>query len=124
MPRTDEDLLREAYAAFNSRDINAGLALMDAEVDWPNVAEGGYVHGHDEVGEHWREQFGQVDPRIEAGPVTTRTDGRAEVRVRQVIRDLDGNRISDDHLIHVFTIRDGLITRMEVEPTDPAKSTG
>lgn len=30
-----ERLLRRAYDAFNTRDIESALALMHADVDWP-----------------------------------------------------------------------------------------
>lgn len=115
MAQTNENLVQCAYAAFNGRNLEAGLALMDPDVAWPNVPEGGFVHGHEEVREHWRQQFGQVDPRIEIGDVTTRDDGRVEAQVRQIVLGLDGTELSDDQLIHVFTIDDGLIKQMQVE---------
>ena len=31
-----EDLLRKTHAAFNARDIEAVLAVMQPDVDWPN----------------------------------------------------------------------------------------
>jgi hypothetical protein len=37
----EERLLRAAYEAFNARDIEAALALVHPEVDWPNGIEGG-----------------------------------------------------------------------------------
>ena len=43
---TPEALLERTYAAFNARDVDAVLAMMHAEVDWPNGMEGGRVHGH------------------------------------------------------------------------------
>jgi ketosteroid isomerase-like protein len=44
-----EDLLRRAYAAFNARDLDAALALMHPDVDWPNAIEGGRVAGRPDV---------------------------------------------------------------------------
>src|SRR5262245_31707429 len=38
-----EELLRKAYVAFNARDIDGALALMHADVAWPNGMEGGTV---------------------------------------------------------------------------------
>ncbi len=46
---TIEALLTKSYAAFNARDIEAVLAVMHVDVDWPNGMEGGRVLGHDEV---------------------------------------------------------------------------
>lgn len=41
----EEQLLRRAYEAFNARDIDAALALMHLDVDWPNGMEGGRERG-------------------------------------------------------------------------------
>jgi NAD(P)-dependent dehydrogenase (short-subunit alcohol dehydrogenase family)/ketosteroid isomerase-like protein len=111
---TNEDLVRRAYSAFNAKDVESGVALMDPEVDWPNVAEGGFVHGRDGVRRHWREQFRQVDPRIEVAGVAQKGDGRVEAHVRQIVRGLDGGKLADDHAVHVFTIAGERIKRMEV----------
>jgi hypothetical protein len=37
------DRLRATYAAFNARDIDAVLAQMSADVDWPNAVANGVV---------------------------------------------------------------------------------
>jgi NAD(P)-dependent dehydrogenase (short-subunit alcohol dehydrogenase family)/ketosteroid isomerase-like protein len=110
-----EDLVRRAYGAFNEREIESGVALMAPDVDWPNVPRGGFVHGQEQVRKHWREQFGQVDPRIEVEEVRETSDGRVEARVRQIVRRLDGSAVSDDALVHVFTIAGERIKRMEVK---------
>ena len=38
----DEQLLRRAYEVFNARDIEAAIALMHSDVDWPN-RDGGHT---------------------------------------------------------------------------------
>ena len=40
------------YRAFNARDIDAGLAVLAADVDWPNGMDGGgtnHAHGDQEA---------------------------------------------------------------------------
>jgi NAD(P)-dependent dehydrogenase (short-subunit alcohol dehydrogenase family) len=111
----NEDLVRRAYSAFNAKDVESGVALMDPEVDWPNVAEGGFVHGRDGVRRHWREQFRLVDPRIEVSGVAKKADGRVEAHVRQIVRGLDGSKLADEQAVHIFTIAGERIKRMEVE---------
>jgi hypothetical protein len=37
--REREQMLRQAYAGFNARDVESVLALMHPEVDWPNAME-------------------------------------------------------------------------------------
>jgi NAD(P)-dependent dehydrogenase (short-subunit alcohol dehydrogenase family) len=113
--RAQEDLVRRAYAAFNARAIDTAVALMDAEVDWPNVQEGGYVHGREQVREHWREQFDRADPHIDISDIRERSDDRVEARVRQIVRKRDGTKVSDDQQLHIFTIANNRIKRMDVK---------
>jgi NAD(P)-dependent dehydrogenase (short-subunit alcohol dehydrogenase family) len=114
--RSHEDLVRRAYLAFNDREIDTAIALMAPDVDWPNLSDGGFVHGRDQVRNHWRKQFGQAVPQIEIAEVTETSDGRVEAHVRQIVHDLKGIKLSDSRLIHVFTIDHDRIARMEVKP--------
>jgi ketosteroid isomerase-like protein len=108
-------VVRRAYDAFNSRDIDAAVKLMAEDVVWPDVTDGGFVHGRDEVREHWREQFDAVDPRVELVGIEALGDGRLRASVRQVVRSSQGDPVSDERLNHVYTIGDGRIERMEIE---------
>lgn len=115
MRADNEELVRRAYRAFNDRDIEAAAALMDPYIEWPNLPDGGVLHGRDEVKEHWREQFDKVDPRIEVVDIREAPDGSVEARVRQIVRTREGEELSEDSLIHVFTIAGDRIQRLEVE---------
>ncbi len=109
-------LLRRTYAAFNARDIDATLAAMWPDVAWPNGMEGGYVHGHEAVRAYWTRQWTMIDPHVE--PVGFAVDGqeRVTVTVHQVVRDLSGKLLVDQTVGHRYTIRDRLITTMEILP--------
>lgn len=111
---TMSQLLSTAYAAFNSRGIDAALATMHADVDWPNGMEGGYVRGHDEIRAYWTRQWGMIDPHVTPVGFTTEADGRVAVKVHQVVRDLAGALLMDVLLDHVYRIEDGLIRDMEI----------
>ena len=117
------ELLRAAYAAFNARDIDAALALMTWDVAWPRAFKGGFVCGHEEVRAYWREQWTEIDPHVE--PMAFHSDGAEHilVDVHQVVRDLGGAVLGDEHVGHLFTIEDGLIQAMEVCPL-PSSSHG
>jgi hypothetical protein len=115
MAAEHEALLRGAYAAFNARDIERALVLMHPDVDWPNGMEGGRVRGHDEVREYWTRQFGLIDSRVEPVGFETLPDGRVSVKVHQVVRDPDGQLLSDSHVAHVYSFAGGLVARMEIE---------
>jgi len=53
---TFEERLRALYAAFNARDIDAVLAAMTEDVDWPNAWEGGRLSGRAAVRNYWTRQ--------------------------------------------------------------------
>jgi hypothetical protein len=110
----DEELLRRAYEAFNARDVDAALALMHRDVDWPNGMEGGRVLGRAAVREYWTRQVEVIDSRVEPEGFTTDAEGRVVVDVHQVVRDTAGELLSDGRVEHVYTIRDGLVERMEI----------
>jgi ketosteroid isomerase-like protein len=112
---TDEErLLRRAYDAFNARDIDGALALLHPDVDWPNGMEGGRERGHAAVRAYWTRQFGLIDSHVEPMAFEHDDDGRIAVDVRQVVRDLQGELLSDGRVAHVYTFRDGLVAHMEI----------
>jgi ketosteroid isomerase-like protein len=108
------ELLRAAYAAFNARNIDAALALMTPDVAWPRAFKGGFVRGREEVRSYWRDQWSEIDPRVE--PMAFHSEGAEHilVDVHQVVRDLAGAVLSDEHVSHRFTLAHGLIRAMEV----------
>jgi hypothetical protein len=109
-----DDLLGRAYAAFNARDIDRALALMTPDVDWPNGMEGGRELGHDAVRAYWTRQFGLVDSHVEPVGFSADDEGRIVVDVDQVVRHLDGALLSEQRVQHVYTLRGGLIARMDI----------
>jgi hypothetical protein len=114
MDHEHEALLRDVYAAFNARDVDAVLAAVQPDVDWPNAFEGGRVVGRAEVRDYWRRQFAQIDPRVEPRGFADAGDGRVAVAVHQLVRALDGTVLADRDITHVYAFRDGLIARMDV----------
>ena len=117
----EEPLLRRAYEAFNARDIDGALAVMHPDVDWPNGMDGGRERGHAAVRAYWKRQFGLIDSHVE--PVGFEVDdaGRIVVDVHQVVRDLDGTALSEGRVRHLYTLRDGLVERMDILEAEEAK---
>jgi hypothetical protein len=113
-----QDILAAIYAAFNARDIDAVLARMRKDVDWPNSMEGGRVHGHDEVRAYWQRQWGLIDPHVEPTRMEEDASGKTVVHVHQVVRDLSGKVLKDVVVHHVYTFEGGLISRMEIREAD------
>lgn len=110
----ERDLLKFVYEAFNRRDVDAILPKMHPDVEWPNGMEGGWVHGHEGVRAYWTRQWGIVNPHVEPVSIESGPDGRAIVNVHQVVKDLQGAVLMDRMVQHVYSISDGLITRMEI----------
>jgi ketosteroid isomerase-like protein len=112
-----ERLIRDLYVAFNARDVDAVVAQLHPDVDWPNAWEGGRLTGHAAVHDYWARQFTQIDPRVEPVEITQADDGRVAVTVHQTVRSLEGETLFDGRVGHVYTIRDGRIVHMEVVET-------
>ncbi len=117
VPQALEALLRRAYAAFNARDIDAIIAVMHPDVDWPNAWEGGRVHGHAAVRSYWARQFEAIDARVDPQRFALAPDGRVVTDVHQVVRDRSGAIVADRTVQHVYRVRDGLIEHMAVRET-------
>jgi hypothetical protein len=114
VPRKLEALLRGAYAAFNARDIDAVIAVMHPDVDWPNALEGGRVQGRAAVRSYWARQFEVIDARVEPRSFALAPDGRIVLDVHQVVRDRNGAIIAERSVQHIYRVRDGLIEHMEI----------
>jgi hypothetical protein len=122
----NRDILMKAYSAFNTRDIGGALALMTENVRWPKASEGGYVVGKEEVRAYWIRQWQAFDPHVTPTELIDRVDGKTEVRVRQLVKSLNGDVLSDSEVFHVYTISDGLIETMDLKedaPSDGGPST-
>ena len=110
----DHDLFTKIYAGFNARDIDAVLAVMHPEVDWPNGWEGGRIHGHEGIRDYWTRQWAAIDPHVEPVGFDLDETGRTIVKVHQVVRDLEGKVVADGRVEHVYQMEDGLIRSMEI----------
>jgi hypothetical protein len=113
-----QELIAQAYAAFNRRDVDGTLALMSEAVSWPKASEGGRVVGKQDIRAYWTRQWADFDPRLKVLQVIDRENGRAEVKVHQLVLNLKGEVLADTELWHVYTIRDGLIERMDILEAD------
>lgn len=119
MPNTSEsniELLRVIYAAFNARDIDGALAAMTPDVAWPKAFKGGFVRGPEEIRAYWTEQWSEINPHVEPVAFHPQGDGQILIDVHQVVRDLGGALLSDEHTGHLYTFEDGLISKMEISP--------
>ena len=107
-------LIEQAYSAFNKRHIDGVLALMTQDVSWPKASEGGRAHGKEEIRAYWTRQWSEFDPHVEPLAITEGNGGKVCVRVRQRVRSLQGDLLSDREVLHIFTMNAGLIAAMDL----------
>lgn len=112
---SNQEQLRSLYDAFNARDIDTVLENLSDDVEWPNAWKGGRLRGKAEVRSYWTRQWAEIDPHVEPVAITPRPDGSLAVDVHQVVRTREGDLLGEGRVVHVYMLRDGLITRMDVE---------
>jgi hypothetical protein len=111
-------LISQAYTAFNKRDVNGTLALMSDNVSWPKASEGGRVTGKNEVAEYWTRQWADFDPHVEVLEVIDDENGKTHVKVHQLVKNREGDVLSDTELWHVYAIQNSLIMSMDILEAD------
>ena len=111
-------LLTRVYEAYNRRDFAAFSAMLTPDVDWPDQIEGGRLVGRDALRAYWGRNDKSITVDNAPAFFADLPDGRIAVDVNQIVRNLAGQIWSDSCVRHVFTLRDGLIARLDVEPID------
>jgi ketosteroid isomerase-like protein len=109
MSQDNVDVARRAFDAFNRRDLDAFLALMDEEVEVGSrqvAIEGGY-HGHQVVRRWWTDLFAAF-PDYTAEVQELRDLGDVMlVRVRGSAQSAHGDTLMLDRFWQVGRWRDG-----------------
>ena len=108
-----ERLIRDLYASFNARDVEAVIAKLHPDVDWPNAWEGGRLHGHDAVRDYWTRQFAAIDATVEPTRIEQNGD-TVTVAVHQTVRSPEGELVDDREVTHTYVFRGDRIARMDV----------
>ena len=109
-----KSIIEQAYSAFNKRDIDGALALMTHDVSWPKASEGGKVVGKEEIRAYWTRQWSEFDPHVEPLAMTEEDGGKIRVKVHQLVKSPQGDVLADSQVCHVFTMRGGLISAMDL----------
>jgi ketosteroid isomerase-like protein len=114
MLNSDEEIIRQAYEAFNARNIDAVLAVLSPDVVWANGMEGGYVYGHTALRDYWTRQWQMINPHVEPLSLTHDASGQVRVVVHQVVRDMAGTILADQNVVHTYLIDNGLVQCMDI----------
>jgi ketosteroid isomerase-like protein len=113
MANTRIETLRAGYGAFNRRDVENALQMLDPHVEWPDMLEGRVLGGVPAVREYWTRQFGLIDSQVE--PEEFVEQGACVLAVvHQRVRRLSTGAQDDRRVGHLFTFRDTKVVRMQV----------
>ena len=110
-----EHLIAAAYTGFNARDIDSVLPLMHQDIHWPKAFEGGYVIGKEAIRAYWTRQWSEINPIVKPQTITLRENGKVEVLVHQLVKDLEGNVLFDGDVKHVYEVKKDLLFQMDIE---------
>ena len=113
-----QELISQAYSAFNRRDIDAVLVLMSEHVSWPKASEGGRVIGKQEIRDYWTRQWAEFDPCVDVLEIIDGEAGKIDVKVHQLVKNPRGDVLSETELWHVYTIANGLIERTDIKEAE------
>jgi hypothetical protein len=107
-------LLVQVYDAFNARDLEGMARAFHPQVEWPDLLEGGALHGRQTVIDYFRRQFALMQPDARIIDITPVGADQAIVHVQYAVRGALGGLWSDTQARLRFTFEDGLIRRMAI----------
>ena len=86
---TIQAMFERLYERFNARDIDA-------------------------VRDYWTRQWAAIDGTVTPQRFSTQPDGRIDVTVHQVVRNLEGELLEDTTVHHTYRLRDDKVEHMEI----------
>ncbi len=115
VPEAIAALITALYDANQRRDLAAFSAVTHPDLEWPDMTRGGWLKGPAAVQEYWA--YNDAALKVEITPVemSLLPDGRVAVDANQVVWNRSGHLWSDICVRHCYTLRDGLIWRMDVQ---------
>jgi 2-(1,2-epoxy-1,2-dihydrophenyl)acetyl-CoA isomerase len=122
LPVMDErtELLRRAYETFNAGDVDYAVFHPEIRIVQTSslIGTAREFDGHDGLRRSTEElNEGFADIRFEPEDYRELEDGRMLVRCRFVGRGTRSGIELDTPVWHIWTFRDGLLSRMEVYPS-------
>ena len=115
MSQENVELAREAYAAFNRRDLESVLGMSDPEVeahDPPEMPDSAIHRGHEEVLDDWQRTFDSFEEfSVEAEEYRDLGD-EVLVFLRYRGRGRGSGVPVEVSIVHLLTIRGGKFVRM------------
>ena len=107
-------LLLRFYKAIDAKDVDAILAMLHPEVDFPDqLNDDRRLRGHAAVRAYYEKAFSIIAGESTPTAFHPRPDGTLEVRVHHHVTSIDGALWHDGPVDYSFGFRDGLIARLD-----------
>ena len=107
-----DDLIEQAYAAYNRQDSDLLLTLVGDGVDWPDGST--RLRGKRELQAYWMRQWATTRTHDEVLSICMRSPDHFVVQISQVVRTPTGVVISTGMFEHRYRFENGLIGRLDV----------
>lgn len=106
-------LLLRFYKALDAKDVDAVMALLHPDVNFPDQLDGTRLQGTAAVRAYYERAFGLISAESTPTAFHPRRDGSLEVRVHHHVTSLAGGLWHDGPVDYSFQFRDGLISRLD-----------
>jgi ketosteroid isomerase-like protein len=119
-------VIRETYAAFNSGDIDSILDVLSDDVEWQvpgpsKIPYAGTYHGKRGAAEFFKTLAQTEDTQLFEQDRYFANGDQVVVLGRYAARLKQTGKIAQAELVHVFTMREGKITKFQEYLDDTAK---
>lgn len=112
--RAEEDLIVRLHQALDRRDLDAAMAFFHPQARFRDYLDEGEIIGPDAVRAFYQRLFETLAPGIDVLAVTALPDGRLRTELQVSVRDRAGKFWSDGRTLATYTVRDGLISAVEL----------
>ena len=107
-------LLLRFYKALDAKDVDAVMALLHPDVDFPDqLNDDARLHGAKAVRAYYVRAFGLITAENTPTAFHPRPDGTMEVRIHHHVTSLEGALWHDGPVDYSISFRDGLIARLD-----------
>ena len=105
-------LIRGGYERFNEQDFDGLVAMLDEDVEWPDVVNDAVLHGAHEVRDYFERIFAITKPLIMVGDVIEIGDA-VVASTYQAFYDHEGRLLGEPRMVvNRFSFKGDLIAAM------------
>jgi len=117
---TASDLVRRLHVALNRRDLDAAMAQIHPQARFKDYLDGGELDGQAAVRDFYQRLFDTLAPNLDLIALKALPGGRIRADIQSSFRASGGQLWSDNRVVAIYQITDGLISSVELLETPKA----